>query len=74
VPPIRIASFAAGTVPALLVLGHPIKVLRDLGATRDRGSPGATSRRPWSALPLLGDEPIRWRLPHLGRLVLLLLA
>lgn len=111
-------------VPALLVLGHPITVVRDaLGPDRLRGPGGAALRglgavalhpvvglaaytavivgthltsfmdhmdaSPWlepaeQALyvlsgwmlltPLLGDEPIRSKLPMLGRVLLLVLA
>ena len=112
-------------VPALLVLGHPLTVLRTAAATRGRGeavdrvlrsAPVAVLTHPvvgmvvygaviiathltsfmdrmvvhpWLMdaeqwlylvsgylflLPLIGNEPIRWKLPHLGRVMLILLA
>jgi putative copper resistance protein D len=112
-------------VPALLVLGHPLTVLRAAAATRGRGeavdrvlrsAPVAVLTHPvvgmvvygaviiathltsfmdrmvvhpWLMdaeqwlylvsgylflLPLIGNEPIRWKLPHLGRVMLILLA
>lgn len=112
-------------VPALLVLGHPLTVLRGAASTRGRGEavdavlrsrPVALTTHPvfglalysvvivathltsfmdvmatraWVMeaeqvlylvggclflLPVLGNEPIRWRLPHLVRIALLLAA
>ncbi len=112
-------------VPALLVLGHPLTVLRAAAGTRGRGEavdgllqsapvallthPGvgvalytvvivgthltsfmdAMATRPWLMdleqvvylvsgylflLPIVGNEPIRWKLPNLGRIALVLLA
>lgn len=112
-------------VPALLVLGHPLTVLREAAATRGRearvdrvllSGPVAflthplvavlqysvvivathltsfmdvMATHPWLVgaeqalyvvsgyvflLPLLGHEPIRWQLPELGRIGMVLLA
>jgi putative membrane protein len=112
-------------VPALLVLGHPLTLLRAAAATRGRAErvdevlrstpvallthPGvgvalysavivgthltsfmdAMATRPWLMdveqvlylvsgylflLPLIGNEPIRWKLPNLGRIAVVLLA
>jgi putative membrane protein len=112
-------------VPTLLVLGHPLTLLRAAAGARGRGEtvdrvlqsppvalltyPGvgvalysavivgthltsfmdAMATRPWLMdleqvlylvsgylflLPLVGNEPIRWKLPNLGRIAIVLLA